>query len=71
MLTISKNVKMKLAKKGLITDKMSKQEIKRTRKKYPLIILFHKSTKNGIWGDPTKATKKDGKSNFRLKLQKN
>ena len=58
MLAISKNVKMKLAKKGLITDKMTKQEIvkigKLANKSFP------KATKNGIWGDPTKATKKDG-----------
>ena len=59
MLAISKNVKMKLAKKGLITDKMSKQQIKKlgrlAEKSFPKI------TKNGVWGDPTKATKRDGK----------
>ena len=58
MLAISKNVKMKLAKKGWITDKMTKQEIakigKLANKSFP------KATKNGIWGDPTKATKKEG-----------
>jgi creatinine amidohydrolase len=58
MLAISKNVKMKLSKKGLITDKMTRQEIvkigKLANKSFP------KATKNGIWGDPTKATKKDG-----------
>ena len=58
MLAISKNVKMKLAKKGLITDKMTRQEIvkigKLANKSFP------KATKNGIWGDPTKATKKEG-----------
>jgi len=58
MLAISKNVRMKLAKKGLMTDKMTKQEIikvgKLANKSFP------KATKNGIWGDPTKATKKDG-----------
>ncbi|MDH5658190.1 MAG: creatininase family protein [Nitrosopumilus sp.] len=58
MLAISENVKMRLAKKGLITDKMSKQEIKKignlANKSFP------KATKNGIWGDPTSATKKDG-----------
>ena len=32
MLAISNNVKMKLAKKGLITDKMTKQELKKNRK---------------------------------------
>jgi len=58
MLAISKNVKMKSAEKGLITDKMSKQELKKigilANKSFP------KATKNGIWGDPTNATKKDG-----------
>ena len=59
MLAISKNVKMKLAKKGLITDKMTKQEIVKIGKLANQ--SFPKATKNGIWGDPTKATKKDGK----------
>ena len=49
---------MKLAQKGLITDGMSKQQIKKlgqlASKSFP------KVTKNGIWGNPTKATKKDG-----------
>ncbi|MFQ5496301.1 MAG: creatininase family protein [Nitrosopumilus sp.] len=58
MLAISKNVKMKLAKKGLITDKMTKQEITKLGKLANQ--SFPKATKNGIWGDPTKATKKDG-----------
>ena len=59
MLAVSKNVKMKLAKKGLITDNMSKGEIKKIGKLANQ--SFPKATKNGIWGDPTKATKKDGK----------
>ncbi len=58
MMIISKNLKMKLAKKGLITDKMTKQEIKKIGKLANQ--SFPKATKNGIWGDPTKATKKDG-----------
>lgn len=58
MLAISKDVKMKLAKKGLITDRMTKQEIKKIGKLANQ--SFPKATKNGIWGDPTKATKKDG-----------
>ena len=60
MLAISKNVKMKLAKKGLITDGMKKQEIKILGKLANQ--SFPKATKNGIWGDPTKATKNDGKT---------
>lgn len=58
MLAISKNVKMDLAKKGLITDKMSKKEIlelgRLASKSFP------KVTKNGVWGDPTKSTKREG-----------
>ncbi|RMW35405.1 MAG: creatininase family protein [Nitrosopumilus sp.] len=60
MLAISKNVKMKSAKKGLITEKMSKQEIKKIGKLANK--SFPKATKNGVWGDPTKATKKDGQT---------
>jgi creatinine amidohydrolase len=60
MLAISKNVKMKLAKKGLITDGMTKQEIKKLGKLANQ--SFPKATKNGIWGDPRKANKKDGQS---------
>ena len=58
MLAISKNVKMKSAKKGLITDKMTKQEIKKLGRLANQ--SFPKATKNGVWGDPTKATRKDG-----------
>ncbi|HSB83401.1 MAG TPA: creatininase family protein [Nitrosarchaeum sp.] len=58
MLAISKNVKIKLAKKGLVTDGMKQQQInnlgKLAAKSFPQV------TKNGIWGDPRKATKKDG-----------
>ena len=62
MLAISKNVKMKLAKKGLITDGMTKQEIAKIGKLANQ--SFPKTTKNGIWGDPRKATKKDGQVIF-------
>lgn len=58
MLAISKNVKMRLATKGLITDGMTKQEISKLGKLANQ--SFPKATKNGIWGDPTKATKKEG-----------
>ncbi|MFB5623703.1 MAG: creatininase family protein [Nitrosopumilus sp.] len=58
MLAISKNVKMNLAKKGLITDGMTKQEIAKIGKLANQ--SFPKATKNGIWGDPTKATKREG-----------
>lgn len=58
MLAISKNVKMKLAKKGLDEEKMTPKELKK------ISILanksFPKATKNGIWGDPRKASKRKG-----------
>jgi len=62
MLVISKNVKMKLARKGLTTDKMTKQEIIKIGKLANQ--SFPKATKNGVWGDPRKATKKDGNMIF-------
>ena len=58
MLAISKNVKMNLAKKGLITDKMTQKEISKMGKLASK--SFPKVTKNGVWGDPAKATKKEG-----------
>jgi len=58
MLAISKNIKMNLAKKGLDTNGMTKQEIIKLGKLANQ--SFPKATKNGIWGDPRKATKKDG-----------
>ena len=58
MLAISKNVKMKLAKKGLLTDGMNQQQIKDLGQLAEKSFL--KVTKNGIWGDPRKATKRDG-----------
>lgn len=58
MLAISNNVKMKHAQKGLITDGMSDKEVEKlnqlTSKSFP------KATVNGVWGDPTEATKEDG-----------
>jgi creatinine amidohydrolase len=60
MLVISKDVKMKLAKKGLITDGMTKKEIEKIGKLANQ--SFPKATKNGIWGDPRKATKKEGQA---------
>ena len=62
MLSISNDVKMNLAKKGLITDGMSKQEINKLGR--IASKSFPKVTKNGIWGDPRKATKKDGQEIF-------
>lgn len=58
MLAISKNVKMRLAKKGLDEEKLDPKELAKIRKL--AYISFPKAAKNGIWGDPTNATKKDG-----------
>jgi creatinine amidohydrolase len=68
MLAISNNVKMNLAKKGLVTDGMSKKEIQNLGKLASK--SFPKATKNGVWGDPRKATKKDGKKII-LEITKN
>jgi len=58
MLAISKNVKMKLARKGLVTDGMKQQQINSLGRL--AAKSFPKVTKNGIWGDPRKATKREG-----------
>ena len=60
MLAISDKVKMKKAKKGLITNGMSEKEIQRIKKLSTERSGFPKVTENGVWGDPTDATKKDG-----------
>ena len=61
MLAISDKVKMKNAKKGLITNDMNEREIQRINKLSMQPSGFPKVAKNGVWGDPTGATKKDGK----------
>ena len=60
MLAISDKVKMKKAKKGLITKGLSEKEIQKINKLSTKPGGFPKVAKNGVWGDPTKATKKDG-----------
>ena len=60
MLAISDKVKMKKAKKGLITKGMSEKEIQRINKLSTEPGGFPKVAKNGVWGDPTGATKNDG-----------
>ena len=60
MLTISDKVKMKKAKKGLMTKGLSEKEIRRINKLSTQPGGFPKVAKNGVWGDPTGATKKDG-----------
>nr|AIF07554.1 creatininase [uncultured marine thaumarchaeote KM3_204_F10]AIF10764.1 creatininase [uncultured marine thaumarchaeote KM3_47_A03]AIF10812.1 creatininase [uncultured marine thaumarchaeote KM3_47_A04] len=61
MLAISDKVKMEKAEKGLITKGLSKEEIQRIKKLSTETGGFPKVAKNGVWGDPTGATKKDGK----------
>ncbi len=60
MLAISNKVKMKKAKKGLITKGLSEDKVKRIGKLSAEPGGFPKVAKNGVWGDPTGATKKDG-----------
>ena len=60
MLAISDKVKMKKAKKGLITKGLSEKEIQRIKKLSTQPGGFPKVAKNGVWVDPTKATTKDG-----------
>lgn len=59
MLGISKNVNMKSAKKGLITEELPRREVKRlgrlASKSFPSV------TKNGVWGDPTIASAHAGR----------
>lgn len=67
MLAISNKAKMKLAKKGLSTQNMT------TPQRLAISRLasrnFIKATKNGIWGDPTIATKKAGQEIFSQIIQ--
>ncbi|KAG2475759.1 MAG: Creatininase [Nitrosopumilales archaeon] len=58
MLAISNKVKMSRATKGLVIEGMSPKEETRIRRL--ATKSFINATKNGIWGDPRKATKKDG-----------
>ena len=59
MLAISKKVQMKKARKGFNIDKYSKKQ--RIRLNKLASRSFVAVAKNGVWGDPTKATAKDGK----------
>ena len=60
MLAISDKVKMKKAKKGLIIKGLSEKEKKRISKLSAKVGGFPQVTRNGVWGDPRNATKKDG-----------
>ncbi len=50
---------MSKSKRGLITDGLSREKIAKLSKLASK--SFPKVTKNGIWGDPTNASKKEGK----------
>ena len=54
MLAISKNVNMKKAKKGFEPEGLSKKEISKINRMAQK--SFPKVTRNGVWGDPTKAS---------------
>lgn len=60
MLAISENVRMGLARKGLITDGMAESEIRRlgrlASRSFPSVC------RNGVWGDPTQATRAAGRA---------
>ena len=60
MLAISDKVKMEKAEKGLITKGLSEGEKERISKLSTEPGGFPKVAKNGVWGDPTDATKNDG-----------
>jgi creatinine amidohydrolase len=60
MLAISDKVKMKEAKKGLIIEDLSKLEQSAVKKRSTQPFGFSEVAPNGVWGDPTGATKKDG-----------
>jgi len=70
MLAISDKVKMKKAKKGLITNGLSEKEKKRINKLSTQPGGFPQVAKNGVWGDPTGATKKDGEK-FLAEIDRN
>jgi creatinine amidohydrolase len=58
MLAVSNKVKMNLAKRGFDASKLDAESRSRISKLAQ--TQFVKATKTGVWGDPTKATKRDG-----------
>jgi len=60
MLAISKKVEMEKARVGFNVDKYSEKQKNKLNKLASRSFLA--VAKNGIWGDPTKATAKDGKT---------
>jgi|SRR5579864_2153529 len=59
MLAISKKVEMKKARNGFSIDKYSEKQKNKLNKLASRSFLA--VAKNGVWGDPTRATAKDGK----------
>lgn len=59
MLAISDKVLMNKAKRGLVPDNLSERKLSLLNKRANK--SFISVTKNGVWGDPTMATAKDGK----------
>lgn len=59
MLAVSSKVRMGLARKGLVVDKMPPRQKSKISKLAS--THFIRATKTGVWGDPTKATRKDGR----------
>lgn len=59
MRAISEHVNMSAAQKGLVEDGLSKEELYRLGK--AASKSFISVTKNGVWGDPRRATAKDGR----------
>ncbi|HSD05264.1 MAG TPA: creatininase family protein [Nitrosopumilaceae archaeon] len=59
MLALSKKVEMKKTVKGLDVSRLSKKQKEQANKL--ATKHFITATKNGVWGDPRKATSKDGK----------
>src|SRR5579863_7517587 len=59
MLAISRQVKMNKAEKGLIEENLTKKDLYRLSK--IASKSFIAATGNGVWGDPTCATAKEGR----------
>jgi len=58
MRTVSNKVNMKKAKRGLVTDRLSKRRVTLLNKLASK--SFTKVAKSGVWGDPRHATRRDG-----------
>ncbi len=59
MLAVSKNVRMSKARKGLDEKRFNDADLKKIRRLASR--SFPEATGNGIWGDPRRATKEDGR----------